>query len=120
MKNIKLISILTLTFIVLLVMYESSKIEPIDKVMYKQSDETTVESSPEEVSKELAVETYSISTYASPENISLLVKFIFSIIFTLAALRIIMGPKEKYDDTTRQWAFSILALISGVWIGTAV
>ncbi len=45
------------------------------------------------------------------------VKVIFSGIFCLAALFVVLS--KKYDDETKKWAFSVLTLIAGVWIGTA-
>jgi hypothetical protein len=47
----------------------------------------------------------------------LLVKVIFSGIFCFAALFVVLS--KKYDDETKKWAFSVLTLIAGVWIGTA-
>ncbi len=44
-------------------------------------------------------------------------KAIFSGIFCLAALFVVLS--KKYDDDTKKWAFSVLTLIAGVWIGTA-
>ncbi|MBB5394706.1 hypothetical protein [Mucilaginibacter sp. AK015] len=44
------------------------------------------------------------------------VKVGFSLIFCCAALFVILSA--RYDDETRKWAFSILTLIAGVWIGT--
>ncbi|MCL6296256.1 hypothetical protein [Jejuia spongiicola] len=43
-------------------------------------------------------------------------KLIFSAIFLIAALFVILS--KKYDEDTRKWAFSVLTLIAGVWIGT--
>lgn len=43
---------------------------------------------------------------------------IFSIIFTLAALYVILS--QKYDDDTKKWAFSIISLIGGVWLGGTI
>ncbi|MEI6091770.1 MAG: hypothetical protein WCR42_15040 [bacterium] len=47
----------------------------------------------------------------------MLIKLIFSGIFTIAALYIVLS--DKYGNDTKKWAFSILSLIAGVWIGTA-
>jgi hypothetical protein len=44
------------------------------------------------------------------------VKAIFSGIFLIAALFVVLS--QKYDPETKKWAFSILTLIAGVWIGT--
>jgi len=43
-------------------------------------------------------------------------KLAFSVFFGLAAMFIVLS--KKYDDETKKWAFSVLTLISGVWIGT--
>lgn len=44
------------------------------------------------------------------------IKVIFSGIFCLAALFVVLS--KKYDEPTKKWAFSVLTLIAGVWIGT--
>lgn len=44
------------------------------------------------------------------------IKVIFSSIFCIAALYVVLS--KKYDDETKKWAFSVLTLIAGVWIGT--
>lgn len=44
------------------------------------------------------------------------IKVIFSGIFCIAALFVVLS--KKYDDETKKWAFSVLTLIAGVWIGT--
>lgn len=43
-------------------------------------------------------------------------KVFFSATFMLAALFVILS--KRYDDETKKWAFSVLTLIAGVWIGT--
>jgi uncharacterized membrane protein len=43
-------------------------------------------------------------------------KIVFSTIFCIAALFVILS--KKYDDETKKWAFSVLTLIAGVWIGS--
>lgn len=43
-------------------------------------------------------------------------KEIFSIIFCIAALYVVLFG--KYPEDTRKWAFSLLSLIAGVWIGS--
>lgn len=40
----------------------------------------------------------------------------FSSIFFLSALYVILS--NKYDESTKKWAFSVLTLIAGVWIGS--
>ncbi len=47
----------------------------------------------------------------------LLAKIIFSGIFCFAALFVVLS--KKYDAETKKWAFSVLTLLAGVWIGTA-
>jgi len=44
------------------------------------------------------------------------IKVIFSSIFCISALFVILS--KKYDEETKKWAFSVLTLIAGVWIGT--
>lgn len=44
------------------------------------------------------------------------VKFGFSVVFGFCALFVILS--QKYNAETQKWAFSILSLVSGVWIGT--
>jgi hypothetical protein len=47
----------------------------------------------------------------------LVIKLIFSGVLGLAALFVVLS--RRYDDETKKWAFSVLSLISGVWIGSA-
>ena len=44
------------------------------------------------------------------------IKFFISLILGGAALFVILS--KKYNEETQKWAFSVLSLISGVWIGT--
>lgn len=44
-------------------------------------------------------------------------KVVFSFVFLGAALYVILS--KKYDDETKKWAFSVLTLIAGIWLGTA-
>jgi hypothetical protein len=46
----------------------------------------------------------------------LMAKLGFSLLFGLSALFVILS--QKYEEDTQKWAFSVLSLISGVWIGT--
>lgn len=48
--------------------------------------------------------------------VKLIIKFVFSMMFGGAALYVVLS--RKYDGDTQKWAFSVLSLISGVWIGT--
>ena len=48
--------------------------------------------------------------------IILIAKLGFSLLFGLSALFVILS--QKYEEDTEKWAFSVLSLISGVWIGT--
>ena len=57
-------------------------------------------------------------TDTKSSSVLLLVKVVFSLIFCLAALYVILSRKK--EDETRKWAFSILTLIAGVWIGTVL
>jgi len=43
------------------------------------------------------------------------IKVIFSFLFAGAALYVVLS--NKYDDDTKKWAFNVLTLISGIWIG---
>lgn len=52
----------------------------------------------------------------SDSQIALIGKLCFSLLFGLSALFVILS--KKYKEDTEKWAFSILSLISGVWIGT--
>lgn len=57
----------------------------------------------------------------SPENNNFTtekfwIKVGFSFLFSIAALFIILS--KKYDEGTKKWAYSVLTLIAGVWIGT--
>lgn len=44
------------------------------------------------------------------------IKVGFSIVFCIAALYVVLS--NKYEDETRKWAFGVLAIIVGVWVGT--
>lgn len=44
------------------------------------------------------------------------IKVIFSLIFCLAALYVVLS--KKFDDEKEKWAFSVLTLILGFWVGT--
>jgi hypothetical protein len=44
------------------------------------------------------------------------IKLVFSCVFSIAALYVVLS--QKYKDDVRKWAFSVLTLIAGVWIGT--
>ena len=44
------------------------------------------------------------------------VKLIFSFLFGGAALYVVLS--QKYNEQTQKWAFNIITIISGVWIGT--
>jgi hypothetical protein len=55
-------------------------------------------------------------TAFSDSQIALIGKLCFSLLFGLSALFVILS--KKYKEDTEKWAFSILSLISGVWIGT--
>lgn len=44
------------------------------------------------------------------------IKVVFSFVFCLSALYVVLS--QKYDDDTKKWAYSVLTLIAGVWIGT--
>jgi hypothetical protein len=49
-------------------------------------------------------------------DIQLWAKLGFSVVFGLSALFIVLS--QRYGEDATRWAFSILTLISGVWIGT--
>lgn len=63
-----------------------------------------------------------LMSQAEPSNlqsdISFYMKAGLSLIFCLAALFVILS--NRYDEDTRKWAFSVLSLIAGVWIGDKV
>jgi hypothetical protein len=44
------------------------------------------------------------------------VKVFFSATLCASAMHVILS--KKYDDETRKWAFSLLTLVAGVWVGT--
>jgi uncharacterized membrane protein YedE/YeeE len=46
------------------------------------------------------------------------VKVAFSAVFCIAALWVVLSG--KYDAETKKWAFSVLTLIAGVWIGSVI
>ncbi len=51
-----------------------------------------------------------------PPIVLLYIKMGFSFLFGASALYIILS--QKYNEETQKWAFSILSLISGIWLGT--
>lgn len=51
-----------------------------------------------------------------PIDIQLWAKLGFSVVFGLSALFIVLS--QRYSEDATRWAFSVLTLISGVWIGT--
>ncbi|MFA5417506.1 MAG: hypothetical protein WC341_03515 [Bacteroidales bacterium] len=48
--------------------------------------------------------------------VTLYFKMGFSAIFCFAALYVVLS--NKYDENTKKWAFSVLSLIAGIWIGS--
>jgi len=57
-----------------------------------------------------------VSSFSNESDRKFYVKLLFSIIFCIAALYIILS--KKYPDDSKKWAFSVLTLIAGVWIGS--
>lgn len=49
--------------------------------------------------------------------VQLLGKTIITTVFGLAALFVVLS--RRFDSETRKWAFSVLTLIAGVWLGSA-
>ena len=67
------------------------------------------------------IESIRLSTEATSHNepsplMMLWIKLGFSLLFGSAALYVILS--QKYNEETQKWAFSVLSLITGVWIGT--
>lgn len=52
------------------------------------------------------------------ENLKFKIKVIISIGLLLFSLIIIF--MKRFDENTKKWAFSVISLITGVWIGTAI
>jgi high-affinity Fe2+/Pb2+ permease len=65
--------------------------------------------------KTTLIENQTISNQAA-ETQTYWVKVAFSAVFCLAALFVVLS--NKYDADTKKWAFSVLSLISGIWIGS--
>ncbi|HEY4322200.1 MAG TPA: hypothetical protein VGM77_13615 [Gemmatimonadales bacterium] len=64
------------------------------------------------------------STVATPATlplsaslVQLLGKTVITTVFGLVALFIVLS--RRFDSETRKWAFSVLTLIAGVWLGSA-
>jgi len=53
---------------------------------------------------------------AQPIDLKFLFKMILSALFTIASLFVVLS--NHYDAETKKWAFSMLSLIAGIWIGT--
>ncbi|MBU1009036.1 MAG: hypothetical protein KKD74_02765 [Bacteroidetes bacterium] len=51
-----------------------------------------------------------------PVDLKFLFKMMLSALFTIASLYVVLS--NKYDQETKKWAFSMLSLIAGIWIGT--
>lgn len=51
-----------------------------------------------------------------PVDLKFLFKMILSALFTIASLFVVLS--NHYDAETKKWAFSMLSLIAGIWIGT--
>lgn len=64
----------------------------------------------------VVVDASSVDNSQSTIDIQLWAKLGFSVMFGLSALYIVLS--QKYSDDATRWAFSVLTLISGVWIGT--
>lgn len=98
-------------------LYNSSKSQmPSDIYKYLQKT-TTANDSIKKNSPEVLAD---YSKYEKEENpvtsVLLWAKIIFSGIFCMASLFVVLS--NKYNDETKKWAFSVLTLIAGVWIGT--
>ena len=77
-------------------------IDELDAIKSRLEAESTVDS-------RLAEESFK-------SMLTLIIKFVFSLLFGCSALYVVLS--KKYDQDTQKWAFSVLSLISGVWIGT--
>ncbi|WP_430408361.1 hypothetical protein [Kordia sp.] len=51
-------------------------------------------------------------------NTNNMIKIGVSLLFLIVCLFVILS--KKYDDETKKWAFSMLTMIGGVWVGTIV
>ncbi len=77
---------------------------------------------PVDSAKKITIETFANITKGGKEEtntaeITLWAKIIFSGLFCIAALIVVLS--NKYNDETKKWAFSVLTLVAGVWIGSA-
>jgi hypothetical protein len=54
---------------------------------------------------------------AADPFVKLIGKMVITSIFGIAALFVVLS--RRYDTETKKWAFSILTLIAGVWLGSA-
>ena len=148
MKNLKLFSVLTIlvTIIAALVsvlnFHGSRKIE-LSKIEYAREDSVRINQpvpgggghikskivmlpvkkgeiySPSNRAKNSAIQNQPIknedlnSIFSDPKYLG---KLFFSTIFSFAALFVVLS--NRYDEETKKWAFSILSLVAGIWIGT--
>ena len=94
----------------------SSEIKLITDKLNDYSAKITVEQNKINSSIALRMNTNEYNSPAVSPLTLLIIKFIFSLMFGGSALYVILS--QKYNEETQKWAFSILTLISGVWIGT--
>lgn len=119
MRYITLLSIVAITIAAAGIgtqLYSSSKSQMPATYEYLQKT-TTANDSIEKNAPEVLADYNKYEKEESPATPVLLwVKIIFSGIFCLAALFVVLS--NKYNEDTKKWAFSVLTLIAGVWIGT--
>lgn len=120
MKNLKLISLFTISIIISAGLYQFQILSKIDKeIISVNRSPSSVEEDKNNGNAHSILPNKSNEENYSKDNFKMsnyILKVIFSSIFCIAALFIILS--KNYDEDTKKWAFSVLTLIAGVWIGT--
>jgi hypothetical protein len=89
----------------------------------KKDTTTSIDNQIVLIEKQLALKTLETENFLrvqemESKKINDFVKIGISLLFLLVSLFIILS--KKYDEDTKKWAFSMLTMIGGVWIGTIV
>lgn len=70
----------------------------------------------ENKSDEITYSSITASELQTIDGIRFIFKVVLSLIFTIGSMYVVLS--NKYDEGTKKWAFSVLSLISGIWIGS--
>lgn len=127
MKYIKYLSFLSVIVSIAAIgvkLYSGSKSAATPGLMYdkiktmsaQQDSGLWTDSKAKEILETFKVEAEKLEEKDNTASITLWAKIIFSGVFCIAALFVVLS--NKYNDDTKKWAFSVLTLVAGVWIGS--